>query len=123
MVYLLIFCFRLSSTELIVLVVSPISHYVSGPRVRFALLAFVAPVETNSNMSKSLCHLCDHPCNHCVHFITYLQLDVIHCGKIDSVQTQLTQGKKCIVGARFYTYLICTPCLVTSSYKGLLLFT
>ena len=51
-------------------------------------------------MSESLRHLCDHPCVHCVHCVTYLPLYVFHCAKIDSVQTQLTQGKKRIVGAR-----------------------
>ena len=79
--------------ELIASVVSPTSHYVSGPRVRFALLALVASMEINSNMFESLRHLCDHPCIHCVHCLTYLPLYVFHCAKIDSVQTQWTQGK------------------------------
>ena len=51
-------------------------------------------------MSESLRHLCDHPCVHCVHCVTFLPLYVFHCAKIDSVQTQLTQGKKRIAGAR-----------------------
>ena len=69
--------------ELIALAVFLISHYVSGPWVRFALLA---SIQINLNMSESLHHLCDHPCVHCLLFITYLPLYVFHCFKIDSVQ-------------------------------------
>ena len=83
--------------ELIASVLSPISHYASMPRVRFALLA---SIEINLNMSESLRHLCDHPCGHCVHCVTCLSIYVFHCAKIDSVQTQRMQGKTRIVGAR-----------------------
>ena len=96
----ILFSGLLQILELIASVLSPLSHYVSGPRVRFALLALVASIEINSNMSESLRHLCHHHCVHCVNCVTYLPLYVFHCAKIDSVQTQWKQGKKRIVGAR-----------------------
>ena len=83
--------------ELIASAVFLISHYVSGPWVRFAFLALLA---SKSNMSESLRHLCDHTCVHCV---TYLPLHIFHCAKIESVQTQWTQGQKRLVGARHFT--------------------
>ena len=94
----------LQMLEFIAFALFLISHYVSGPCVRFALLAQLASIKINSNLSQSLRQLCDHilvsvastvsPC------VTYLPLYIIYCVKNDSVQTQWTQSQKRIVGAR-----------------------
>ena len=128
MKYLLIFVSGLlQMLELIASVVSPISHCVRA--LSQICIACIACVNRNRNMSESLRHLCDHPCIlcvPCVHCITYLPLYVFHCAKIDSVQTQWTQGKKHIVEARFTSaqllslaptmrFLPCVGCVSTES--------
>ena len=106
MEYSPVFCFWPYSEELIVLAVFLISHYGSGPGVRFAFIALLASIKTNSNMFQSLRQLCVHPFVNCVHCVTLRHLSPtlrFYGGKNDSVQTQWRQGQKRIVGARLYT--------------------
>ena len=68
-----------------------LSHTMSGPWVRFVLLA---SIKINSNMSESLHQLCDHPCVNCItlRHLSPTKIYVFYCAKNDSVQTQWTQG-------------------------------
>ena len=114
MKYLLIFFSGLlQMLELIASVVSPISHCVRTlSQICIACIGcvsrnklehvriFASPLRPSLRPLRPVCHLSP----------PY----VFHCAKIDSVQTQLTQGKKRIVGARlkyFLLWLIFLNCL------------
>ena len=85
--------------ELIALAVFLISHYAS----EFYLLALLAPMKINSNMCVTFVTILASIGSTASPCVTYLPLYVFHCAKIYSVQTQWTQGKKRIVGARLYS--------------------